>query len=255
MKSRWLVGAILLAVFVCFQNCSIGTSPIGRANSHQSKSLFSGNGGGYDGKVTVYTKEPKTMTCADGSAVEARVEVLPSGEAFITRENCVDQAPQQVTLAAINLMEHNPRNVMYNGSLFDLEEKADGRSSILCRGDSVDPVSSERRVVDAVVREEMTGGVIRYFGRVILGIYSPNGTLSRTYDMGEVPLDNPDVGMPGLEVYRSQTGAMDEAFLLQVRLDDNVGMLSYIGNLPAPGQPLGPENDRQIVRRLSCYRQ
>lgn len=252
---KLLFAALALSLALIFQNCAGGVTTIDAFGTSNAALKESGNGGGYGGKLTTYVRKSDDRLCPDGSDVESVIEV-EGQTARLLRQDCQEVRAVALPFAAINLMAHNVRNLIYGNGLYDLATKTDGRTTLLCRGEETDAVTGGREVVDATIRRQVVGGTVKYFGRVILGIYDAGGNLVKTYDMGEVPVAQVPIP-PGqyVEFYQSLTlKDHQEVFALRFDPQTGTGGLKYADNIPADGPQPGHEPDRFRVQNLTCYR-
>jgi hypothetical protein len=254
---RWIVPALLVSTLISFQNCSGGLKSFTAKSQSNLTVASSGNGGGYEGKV--YVARLSDSTCADGSDVSTKIEVREDQKAYILRDNCQTQEPVELPYDSLQLMAHNLDNLIHNSRVFDEEVLAsEARTAILCRGDQIDATSGNREVVDAIVREKIVNGTKSYYGQAIFGIYRPDGSLLKVYNLGEVPLSGPYMN-GDQESYWSQTALTGEGYNLRLRPlgNDLIGFLEYADDMPPPELHIAPTEvtNHYRVTHLKCYRQ
>ena len=138
---------------------------------------------GYEGKITFTS--PSAGTCSDGSSVDSQVEMTADRkQAFLTRKSCQTVPSQEVSIASLDLLPHNPDNLVTSERFFELrEEVPTGKTVVFCRGKATESSDYNFAVTDVVDTIVKSTGVGTYSAHMIYARYDLQGNIisTRTY--------------------------------------------------------------------------
>lgn len=171
--SMSIAAVISISILLGFQNCSsYSVSQMGLSNSGIFFNGTSGNGDGYTGKLNgTYVNLDVDGVCLSEDQEES-VVVVKEGKAYLTKENCQDITPREIT-TNVDIRIHSPEALLFEQRLFERvqENKPREFSEIMCRGSTVD--ESSGHIADADVFMVNTGE----FEEIIPPpMVEPNGT-------------------------------------------------------------------------------
>lgn len=255
---RWLrrfgLPVVAASITLAFQNCYHADDSKGQHSAKDNSPSLSmtGNGDGYDGKLS-YVARDVERPCADGGANSEILLTFDMSSASKVRDNCT--AVEAAVISEFEVMAHNQKDLIYENKLYEIVEKGSpSQGQLLCRGKSDGISLSENFVVDAKVSANFVTSPPRFSGRVILGIYDSAWKLKEVKDMGEVevePYTLPN-GPEGHAYYQSASDDMDQDhFVLDVMMFTMQGELLYFRPVESEQGPLPSELRR--VPNLRCY--
>ena len=179
MNYRLLLTCLTLAICLSsYTNCE-STAPFAKSKSSSPAPKLGGDQG-YEGKITFTS--PSTGTCSDGTNVDSQVEMnADRTQAFLTRQSCQAVPTQEVSVASLDLLPHNPDNLVTSERFYELREDAPkGKTVVFCRGkatESSDYNFTVKDVVDTIVKST---GPNTYSAHMIYARYDLQGNIIST---------------------------------------------------------------------------
>lgn len=238
----------LLSFAVIYQNCSGGFA--NSSNSLESNGQFSasGNGEGYTGKLS-FVNFDVDGECGDIGAIRSAIDVI-EGIPYLVKDNCRDIDAIKLGPDKVIAEPHNPHNLIFSDRIFDIST-AEVPSSLLCKGEAADPHDGLINKADVAIKAKTSNGQTIYMGRVLVGVYTLQGELLRTYDSEDIPVKATTINNTAYQ-YLGRNQQNSEGFSL-LHDPNGVSVLSYyVTNTENGSLELV---DHRGLRDLRCYYQ
>lgn len=250
---------ISISNILLFQNCSENKQSEFKTISTTDNTLLqsqSGNGHIYDGKI--FISRTGDQLCPDGSDIRNEIEV--SGQnALMTKEDC-QRTTKSLNFTELNLMPHNPSNIIFNDSLFD-DSKQERQTAYLCRSHyKMRFTEGEHRVIGDFLLKANAKNHDNYVGQFKFGYYRYNMTLAGTpFDSGDLQISKSltTINNRQFSLFKSKFKMNEKEYTseLKLRMDNLEGWLDITSSAETIKKTPSIHDNINFGFRVLCYKQ